>query len=73
MPCHFVLGISFDVNKAVSRAIGGGLSGAAAMVVQVFTLMPMRTIMNVQYRNGGTFKYVFSYHFPPFFPYIFVL
>ncbi|KAI0370724.1 mitochondrial carrier [Pilatotrama ljubarskyi] len=35
-------------------ALGGGLSGAAAMVLQVFTLMPLRTVMNYQYRYGTT-------------------
>jgi hypothetical protein len=32
--------------------MGGGVSGAAAMVIQVFTLMPLRTTMNYQYRFG---------------------
>ncbi|KAF9449225.1 mitochondrial carrier [Macrolepiota fuliginosa MF-IS2] len=40
----------FDFKKAFKSALGGGLSGAAAMVVQVLTLMPLRTIMNYQYR-----------------------
>ncbi|KAI8852766.1 mitochondrial carrier [Chytridium lagenaria] len=44
----------FDLNKALTRALGGGVTGAAAMVVQVLTLMPMRTVMNYQYRNGST-------------------
>ncbi|KAJ3214215.1 hypothetical protein HDU67_001967 [Dinochytrium kinnereticum] len=44
----------FDLNKALSRALGGGVSGAAAMVVQVLTLMPMRTVMNYQYKNGSS-------------------
>ena len=34
------------------EALGGGLSGAAAMVLQVLTLMPIRTVMNYQYRYG---------------------
>ncbi len=29
----------FDVNRALKRALGGGLAGASAMVVQVATLM----------------------------------
>lgn len=29
---------AFDLNKALNRALGGGVSGAAAMVVQVCTL-----------------------------------
>lgn len=31
-----------------------GLAGALAMVLQVLTLMPLRTVMNFQYRYGGT-------------------
>jgi len=42
------------LQKAAKRALGGGLSGAAAMVVQVTTLMWMRTTMNYQYRYGTT-------------------
>ncbi|PTD09470.1 hypothetical protein FCULG_00007652 [Fusarium culmorum] len=38
----------FDLKKALKRALGGGLSGAAAMVLQVLLLMPLRTIMNYQ-------------------------
>ncbi|TPX34112.1 hypothetical protein SeMB42_g07372 [Synchytrium endobioticum] len=45
---------SFDWQKSLNRALGGGIAGASAMVVQVLTLMPMRTVMNYQYRNGGT-------------------
>ncbi|CAG8960454.1 hypothetical protein HYFRA_00008173 [Hymenoscyphus fraxineus] len=47
--------VDFDLKKALKRALGGGLSGAAAMVLQVLLLMPLRTIMNYQYRRGGTF------------------
>ncbi|KAJ6465093.1 mitochondrial carrier domain-containing protein [Mycena vitilis] len=42
----------FDWDKAWKSAIGGGLSGAAAMIIQVLTLMPLRTVMNYQYRYG---------------------
>jgi len=38
--------------KAGRRALGGGLSGAAAGVVQVLLLMWLRTTMNYQYRHG---------------------
>jgi len=38
-----------DSGKA---ALGGGIPGAAAMGVQVFTLMWLRTTMNYQYRHG---------------------
>ncbi|KAG1880896.1 mitochondrial carrier domain-containing protein [Suillus subluteus] len=44
----------FDLGKAFKSALGGGLSGAAAMVLQVLALMPLRTIMNYQYRYGTT-------------------
>ncbi|WRT63345.1 uncharacterized protein IL334_000250 [Kwoniella shivajii] len=49
--------IDFDLVRALKSAGGGGLAGAAAMVVQVLTLMPMRTIMNYQYRYGGGIKH----------------
>ncbi|OCH85854.1 mitochondrial carrier [Obba rivulosa] len=44
----------FDLGEALWSALGGGLSGAAAMVLQVLTLMPIRTVMNYQYRYGTT-------------------
>ncbi|GLB42702.1 putative mitochondrial carrier (TC 2.A.29) family protein [Lyophyllum shimeji] len=44
--------VEFDLGAALKAALGGGLSGAAAMVLQVLTLMPLRTIMNYQYRYG---------------------
>ncbi|CAD6587356.1 MAG: hypothetical protein TREMPRED_004726 [Tremellales sp. Tagirdzhanova-0007] len=47
----------FDVVRALKAAGGGGIAGAAAMVLQVLTLMPLRTIMNYQYRYGGTVKH----------------
>lgn len=47
--------IDFDLKGALYRALGGGLSGAAAMVLQVLLLMPLRTIMNYQYRFGTSF------------------
>jgi len=31
--------MQFDLGKALKRALGGGLSGAAAMVLQVLLLM----------------------------------
>jgi len=46
--------MEFDWEKALMSALGGGLSGAAAMVLQVLTLMPLRTVMNYQYRYGTT-------------------
>ncbi|KAK0624604.1 mitochondrial carrier protein [Bombardia bombarda] len=47
--------VDFDLGGALKRALGGGLSGAAAMVLQVLLLMPLRTIMNYQYRFGSSF------------------
>jgi hypothetical protein len=47
--------VDFDLAGALKRALGGGLSGAAAMVLQVLLLMPVRTIMNYQYRHGSSF------------------
>ncbi|KDE09000.1 hypothetical protein MVLG_00722 [Microbotryum lychnidis-dioicae p1A1 Lamole] len=44
----------FDWKRALAKAGGGGLSGALAMIVQVLTLMPLRTTMNYQYRYGGS-------------------
>mmetsp|Transcript_8230 Transcript_8230/g.30412 ORF Transcript_8230/g.30412 Transcript_8230/m.30412 type:complete len:295 (-) Transcript_8230:222-1106(-) len=40
------------MSKAGSRALGGGLAGASAMVCQVSALMWLRTTMNYQYRHG---------------------
>ncbi|KAF8530026.1 mitochondrial carrier domain-containing protein [Hysterangium stoloniferum] len=46
--------VDFDLGAALMSALGGGLSGAAAMVLQVLLLMPVRTVMNFQYRFGMT-------------------
>ena len=43
-------------TKAFKRAIGGGLAGSSAMIVQITSLMWLRTTMNYQYKNGGTFN-----------------
>ncbi|KAG8962469.1 hypothetical protein FRC03_004214 [Tulasnella sp. 419] len=48
--------VEFDLKGALKKALGGGLSGAAAMVLQVATLMPLRTVMNYQYRYGTSTK-----------------
>lgn len=40
------------VQKAIDRAIGGGLAGSSAMAIQVSSLMWLRTTMNYQYRHG---------------------
>lgn len=40
------------LSVAASKALSGGMAGACAMVLQVSTLMWMRTTMNYQYRYG---------------------
>mmetsp|Transcript_1755 Transcript_1755/g.2539 ORF Transcript_1755/g.2539 Transcript_1755/m.2539 type:complete len:328 (-) Transcript_1755:166-1149(-) len=42
--------------KAAKRGLGGGLPGAAAGVVQVISLMWLRTIINYQTRYGTSLK-----------------
>merc|ERR1712087_449492 len=44
--------LSTVLKKAANRAIGGGVAGAAAMVINVSTLMWIRTTVNFQYRYG---------------------
>ena len=46
--------------KAGKRGLGGGLPGAVAGVVQVTTLMWLRTIINYQCRYGTTFRQAFT-------------
>ncbi len=41
--------------KAGKKGLGGGVPGAIAGVVQVLTLMGLRTIINYQMRYGTTF------------------
>merc|ERR1719324_2328287 len=50
--------LSEVLNKAAGTALRGGLAGMAAQAINVLTLMWMRTIMNYQYRYGGTFSEV---------------
>jgi hypothetical protein len=42
------------MSKASKKALSGGLAGMGAQAINVLTLMWMRTIMNYQYRYGGT-------------------
>eukprot|EP00215_Chloropicon_roscoffensis_P010394 CAMPEP_0196643702 /NCGR_PEP_ID=MMETSP1085-20130531/6159_1 /TAXON_ID=41879 ORGANISM="Pycnococcus sp, Strain CCMP1998" /NCGR_SAMPLE_ID=MMETSP1085 /ASSEMBLY_ACC=CAM_ASM_000807 /LENGTH=350 /DNA_ID=CAMNT_0041973199 /DNA_START=35 /DNA_END=1084 /DNA_ORIENTATION=- len=44
--------LSEVLKKAANRAIGGGVAGAAAMAINVSTLMWIRTTVNFQYRYG---------------------
>ena len=48
------------LKKSKDKAINGGLSGAAAMSIQVGSLMWMRTTMNYQFKNGGSFPNTLS-------------
>lgn len=41
------------LNNSLKKAIGGGLSGSGAMIIQITSLMWLRTTMNHQYRYGG--------------------
>lgn len=50
-------GAEFDFKGALKKALGGGVAGAAAMVIQVLTLMPLRTTMNYQLRSILHFSY----------------
>ena len=43
-------------EKAGKKALGGGKAGAAAAVVQVCSLMWLRTSMNYQYRFGKLYN-----------------
>ncbi len=43
-----------NARDVIEKAVRGGTSGAAAMAIQVTSLMWMRTTMNYQYRYGTT-------------------
>ena len=42
-------------RKAIHKALGGGVPGAIAGVIQVLSLMWLRTVINYQYRYGSSF------------------
>ena len=44
--------------QELQQAINSGLNGFKAMTIQVFSLMWLRTIINYQYKNGGSFTEV---------------
>lgn len=46
--------LSQILRESGARALAGGIPGAAAMAVQVTSLMWLRTTMNYQYRYGST-------------------
>jgi hypothetical protein len=47
------------LDKSFKKAINGGSAGFMAMTGQVFGLMWMRTMINHQYRHGGTLSSTF--------------
>jgi hypothetical protein len=52
---------SVDIwSMAFKKAVGGGQAGAWAALVQVSSLMWLRTCMNYQYRYGGTLGTTFE-------------
>ncbi|GMI41340.1 hypothetical protein TeGR_g7720 [Tetraparma gracilis] len=48
------------MDKSAKAAARGGTAGAVAMFCNVGALMWMRTTINYQYRNGGTFPQAFK-------------
>jgi len=48
------------LKKSAQSAFRGGLAGAIAMVLQVVLLMWLRTVINWQYRYGGTIGEAFT-------------
>mmetsp|Transcript_72553 Transcript_72553/g.137155 ORF Transcript_72553/g.137155 Transcript_72553/m.137155 type:complete len:389 (+) Transcript_72553:62-1228(+) len=48
------------LRESLHRAVGGGVTGAAAMVVQVTTLMWLRTTLYYQYRYGTSTRQALS-------------
>jgi hypothetical protein len=44
------------LQQSAQKAISGGKAGATASIVQVLSLMWLRTSMNYQYRYGGTLE-----------------
>ena len=45
-------GLRQSLGAAAKKAVGGGIAGAIAMVVQVFALMWLRTTINYQHAKG---------------------
>tara|TARA_B100001057_G_scaffold499836_1_gene612069 strand:+ start:1913 stop:2725 length:813 start_codon:yes stop_codon:yes gene_type:complete len=43
-------------EEVKNKAFKGGIAGSSAMIIQVSSLMWLRTIMNYQYANGGNIK-----------------
>lgn len=47
--------MSLGYQEVLEKAIKSGTAGATAMTIQVLSLMWMRTTMNYQFKNGGSF------------------
>ena len=47
--------IELSIKDIINSSIKTGTSGASAMVIQVSSLMWLRTTMNYQFKNGGNF------------------
>lgn len=43
------------ISAILTKAAKSGTAGATAMLIQVMSLMWMRTTMNYQFKNGGGF------------------
>mmetsp|Transcript_142 Transcript_142/g.200 ORF Transcript_142/g.200 Transcript_142/m.200 type:complete len:458 (+) Transcript_142:162-1535(+) len=52
--------LSQILAKAGKRGLGGGISGAIAGVIQVLSLMWLRTVVNYQCRYGTPFRIAFA-------------
>jgi hypothetical protein len=48
------------LQKAAASAFRGGLAGFIAMILQVILLMWLRTVVNYQYKHGGSIAEAFS-------------
>eukprot|EP00957_Ditylum_brightwellii_P127341 9709748-Ditylum_brightwellii.AAC.1 len=55
-PRQTTLTLSDILSKSWKKAMNGGLPGAIAGVIQVLTLMWLRTVVNYQCRYGAPFK-----------------
>jgi hypothetical protein len=47
--------MSVDLKDILEKSAKSGTAGATAMTIQVLSLMWMRTTMNYQFKNGGSF------------------
>lgn len=44
-----------NFKEVIDNSVKSGTAGATAMFIQVMSLMWMRTTMNYQFKNGGSF------------------